>query len=217
MKNTLLYTVLLILFLVFNTKAAELLIPAQTGFSGESIKVPVIISYIDNMAGIKLVLEYDHKVLSFQNGKKTSVSSSLMHIINKKTPGKLIIVMAGARGISIIDNSPILHLFFMVNKNTGPLTTNINVKDIQIMSDNLKEVHCNIKTELIAIEPNNLIQKTNAIASIDLIPPAIPAGITLTAKPLDPNPTTKPLDLTPTTKPVDLTPTTKPLDLTPIR
>jgi Cohesin domain len=77
----------------------ELQIPSLKGKAGQEIKVPLVLDQVGNLAGVKLVLHYDKDILVFKEGSKSEATQSLMHIINDKTPGKLIIVMAGARGI----------------------------------------------------------------------------------------------------------------------
>jgi hypothetical protein len=76
-----------------------------------------------------------------------------MHIINDKTPGKLIIVMAGARGIQGKEMT-LLTLTFAVKKGlTGNQTTAIEAPEVQLMGDDLKEIECKIKSGTIVILP----------------------------------------------------------------
>ena len=77
----------------------ELHIPPLKGIPGESIDIPVMIDQVDNLAGVKLIMRYDPEILTFKKGMRTKYTSSLMHIINDKKPGILIVVMAGAKGI----------------------------------------------------------------------------------------------------------------------
>ena len=77
----------------------EIYIPPLSAASGSTVQVPVMIDEVGNLAGIKLVMRYDPALLTFKRGAKTSHTDSLMHIINSKNPGVLILVMAGARGI----------------------------------------------------------------------------------------------------------------------
>jgi len=89
-------------------------------------------------------MEYDCKILIFKNGVKTKESNPLMHIVNDKKPGKLIVVMAGAKGIKGKD-FPILTLTFEIKKNlTGNHTTSIRINDVHLMSDQLKEIKCDV-------------------------------------------------------------------------
>jgi len=132
--------------------ATELIIPSMKITSGSEIVIPVLIDDIENMAGIKLSLEYDKQLLTYQKGEKTPITSSLMHIINDKKPGKLIIVMAGARGVKV-KNEPIIKLFFKANTVTSETKTNFTVNEIQLMSDQLKEINSMIRSESMTIQP----------------------------------------------------------------
>jgi len=110
-----------------------------------------MIDHVDNLAGVKLVMEYDCKILIFKNGSKTKESNSLMHIINDKNPGKLIVVMAGARGIKGKD-FPILTLTFEIKKGlTGNHATSIKINDVHLMSDQLKEIKCSVMVNPLTI------------------------------------------------------------------
>jgi len=131
--------------------ATKIYIPAIKGDPGQSVEVPVMIDHVDNLAGVKLVMEYDCKILIFKNGSKTKESNSLMHIINDKNPGKLIVVMAGARGIKGKD-FPILTLTFEIKKGlTGNHATSIKINDVHLMSDQLKEIKCSVMVNPLTI------------------------------------------------------------------
>jgi len=161
------YYLYLLIFLIicFSTTASatSLIFPPFEATSGQAINIPVIIDNIDNMAGIKLSLEYDNKILIYQKGEKTRITSSLMHIINDKKPGKLIIVMAGARGVKVT-NQAIINLYFKVNNiEKESVSTSFVVKEVQLMSDTLKEIDCNIKVNPVVITKNKSkkIEKQN--------------------------------------------------------
>ena len=132
-------------FLTCPVSATELYIPALKAKSGESIDIPIMIDRVDNLAGLKLVMKYDSKILTFKKGMKTRHSNSLMHIINDKKPGRLIVVMAGAKGIKGKDFA-VLKLTFEIK---GALKANhvtaIEISDVEMMSDQLKDVKCTIK------------------------------------------------------------------------
>ena len=93
----------------------ELYIPALTAKSGATVEVPIKIDRVDNLAGVKLVLKYEKNILTFKKAARTKQTSSLMHIVNDKKPGILIVVMAGARGIKGKDFA-ILSLLFDLKK-----------------------------------------------------------------------------------------------------
>ena len=141
------------LFGAASAGAAELQIPSLKAKAGQEIRVPLIIDQIGNLAGVKLVLHYDKEFLAFKEGNKSPATQSLMHIINDKTPGKLIIVMAGARGIQG-KGVTILTLDFAVKKGIeGSHTTLIEIPEVQLMGDDLKEIECKAKPGTIVIQP----------------------------------------------------------------
>ena len=131
-------------FLTCPVSATELYIPALKTKS-ESIDIPIMIDRVDNLAGLKLVMKYDSKILTFKKGMKTKHSNSLMHVINDKKPGRLIVVMAGAKGIGG-KGFAVLKLTFEIK---GALKANhvtaIEISDVEMMSDQLKDVKCTIK------------------------------------------------------------------------
>lgn len=133
--------------------ATELQIPPLKAKAGQEIRVPLVIDQIGNLAGVKLVLHYDKELLTFREGNKSPATQSLMHIINDKTPGKLIIVMAGARGIQG-KGITIMTLDFTVKKGLdGSPTAMIEIPEVQLMGDDLKEIECKAKPGTIVIQP----------------------------------------------------------------
>lgn len=129
----------------------ELYIPTLKGEPGQAIEIPIMIDQVDNLAGVKLVMKYDAKILEFKTGSKTRHTDSLMHIINDKKPGLLIIVMAGARGIKGKE-FPIFNLTFNIREDLrGNHTTKVEITEIQLMSDKLKDIKCSIKVNPITI------------------------------------------------------------------
>lgn len=132
-------------------RAAELAIPDLNAKSGQDIRIPLVIDQVDNIAGVKIILKYNKDILTFKEGARTRKTDSMMHVINDKTPGKLIIVMAGARGIKGRDVN-FLTLVFSVKKG---LTENhevlIEIADAQLMSDDLKDIPCRVKRGRITI------------------------------------------------------------------
>ena len=145
--------VALIIFGAFPAWGTEFQIPAMKGRSGQDIQAPIIIDQVGNLAGVKLILHYDKELLTFKEGARSPGTQSLMHIINDKTPGKLIIVMAGARGVQGKDMT-ILTLTFAVKKGlTGNHTTVIEIPEVQLMGDDLKEIECKVKPGTLVIVP----------------------------------------------------------------
>lgn len=128
-------------------------VPELKVSSGEAVDIPVMIDQVDNLAGVKLVMEYDPKILFFQKGARTSHSDSLMHVINDKNPGRLIIVMAGAKGIKG-KAFAIVNLTFKIKKDLmEDLNTHLAITEVQLMTDKLKDIKCEIKVDPLRISP----------------------------------------------------------------
>jgi hypothetical protein len=136
-----------------STGATEIRIPALTARSGQSVDFKIMVDEVENLAGVKLVMTYDAELLSFKRGAKTKETDSLMHVVNDKKPGHLIVVMAGARGIKG-KNVPIFTLTFDVKAGLkGNHVTKLAVTEVQLMSDQLKEIKCNVVVDPITISP----------------------------------------------------------------
>ena len=136
-----------------SAEAVEIRIPPLTAKSGQPLEVPITIDEIDNLAGVKLVLTYDPEILIYKSGMKTKETDSLMHIVNDKKPGLLIVVMAGAKGIKGKD-LPIFTLTFEVKKDIKEKrTTKISITESQLMGDDLKERKATVNTHPITILP----------------------------------------------------------------
>ena len=158
MKRINLATILIVLFLIpcnsaYADKGTDIYIPSIEAESGKTVNIPVMLDHIDNLAGVKMVMKYDKKILKFKKAVKTKYTSSLMHIVNDKKPGILIIVMAGARGIKG-KNFPILVLVFDTKKGLKTNhTTMIKITEAQLMSDKLKNIKYSIHVNPLVILP----------------------------------------------------------------
>jgi cohesin domain-containing protein len=130
----------------------ELIIPELTAEPGNTLTIPIRIDSVDNLAGIKLVIRYDKNLLTYKKADKTEHTSSLMHIVNDKNPGVLILVMAGPKGIKGKDFS-IINLTFNVKSGLkGNHTTQLKITESQLMSDLLKDIKHSIKTSPLTIK-----------------------------------------------------------------
>ena len=125
---------------------AEISIPALDAKPGGTLVVPVMIDKVDNLAGIKLAITYDKDLLTFKKADKSKQTSSLMHVVNDKNPGKLIVVMAGARGIKG-GNFHIVTLTFDVSKNAdvSKKPSQMEISEVQMMTDQLKNIDFKVK------------------------------------------------------------------------
>ncbi len=160
MKNFLkssfvLYSISALLLIFAPTKAwpVEITTPETKTVAGQTFQIPFIIDRIDNLAGVKVVLSYDKKLITYKKGERGEKANSLMQVINDKTPGRLVVVMAGAQGIKG-ESIPIFNLTFESTKEIKePLKTAIAIEEIQLMSDDLKDIKCETKTGDITITP----------------------------------------------------------------
>jgi len=151
--------------MAFHTPAlgVELTFPAVEIDPGGGFEMPVMVDGVENLAGVKLSLSYDQRVLTFKKAEKTRATTSLMHIVNDKKPGVLIIVMAGARGIKG-KKFPLLRLSFEAKTPDNlPHETKIEVKEIQLMSDQLKDLPAKIVSRPILIRiPEKPVKTENS-------------------------------------------------------
>lgn len=133
--------------------AAEISISAIKAKAGESVDVPIKLDAADNLAGVKLSVKYDAELLTFKKADKSKETSALMHIVNDKKPGFLIIVMAGAKGISG-KKFPLAVMTFETKKDLKEKkSTKIEITESQLMSEQLKDIPHKIKAEPLTIEP----------------------------------------------------------------
>jgi len=151
-KQTLL--ALLLTVFLFRPSAGygtELSIPSLEAKSGGTIDIPVMIDRVDNLAGIKVVLNYDPGMLTYKKASKTEQTASLMHIVNDKKPGLLIAVMAGAKGIKGI-SIPLLMFTFEIKQTLEKrVSTRIDITDVELMSDQLEDIKCSISAHPLTI------------------------------------------------------------------
>lgn len=133
--------------------SAEISIPATSIKAGQSAEIPVKLDTADNLAGVKMVIKYDADILTFKQADKTKETSALMHIVNDKKPGILIIVMAGAKGISGKDFRLFVMSFEAKKDLKEAKTAKLEITESQLMSDQLKDIAHTVKTEAVSISP----------------------------------------------------------------
>ncbi len=135
------------------SSGTEFSIPEINGKAGQTIDIPIMIDTVDNLAGVKIVLQYDKNLLTYKGSVRTKHTSSLMHIVNDKKPGILIIVMAGAKGIKG-KNFSIFSLKFEVKKDLKKeIRTAFKITEIQLMSDQLKNIKHTVKISHVQLQP----------------------------------------------------------------
>ncbi len=120
--------------------ATEIHIDAQTVSPGQTIKVPIVIDRVEDLAGVKIVLQYDPGQLRYRATARAAAASQMMHVVNDKRPGTLIIVMAGATGIRG-ENLALFSITFNVAAEL-PAKTQITLRiaESQLMSAQLKDI-----------------------------------------------------------------------------
>ncbi len=107
------------------------------------IEIPIMIDQVNKLAGVRLTIRYDSKTLIFKKGIKTKYSDPLICVINSKIPGKLIIVMAGANGISG-KKFPLIKLMFEIKQIKKVSSSWIKIVSAEFVSEQLESISCKI-------------------------------------------------------------------------
>ncbi len=145
-------------------RAITIYTPDLTVQPGGTVTVPVMIDAVDNLAGLKIVITYDDKLFAYTGGAKTPAATSLMHIVNDRKPGRLVLVMAGARGIRG-EKIAVFEFRFTAKEGIKQKTpTELRITESQLMSDALKDLKHDTKPFRIAIVPTPAAPKSNASA-----------------------------------------------------
>ena len=105
--------------------------------------ISLVIGRAERIAGLKVTINYDKDKLKFKNAEKSTSTSSFLHVVNDKYPGRLIVVMASAKGVSG-DMVPLLHLTFTPITNTENNEAKVSVTQVQLMTEDLKEIRANM-------------------------------------------------------------------------
>jgi len=141
----------MLLFAGSTALATELFIPRKEATPGQQVQIPVMVDQVENLAGIKILITYDSDILTFKQAEKTKETSSLMHIVNDKTPGRLILVMAGPTGIKG-KGVALMLLTFEIKKNIrGIKKTQLAITEVQMKNDQLKDVACTVRVDPLVI------------------------------------------------------------------
>jgi len=134
-------------------QATEFTIPRVEIHADQPVIIPLVIDKADALAGIKVVLSYDAKILKYTEARKTEATAGLMHIVNDKNPGRLIIVMAGAKGISGKDLTLMKVVFAAAKSPKTETRTELKVVELQLMNDQLKTIDAKISVQPVRILP----------------------------------------------------------------
>ena len=139
----------LILFLLISLSVGTLFaesaeLRATTVIKGDALSLDVTVKAVNapDLAGIKLVLQYDVKRMQYKSLTKSKETQSMMHVVNDKNPGTLIIVMASATGQKNPDFDLFALGFELLESSDKPAPLEIKVSSVEMMSAALTEIPC---------------------------------------------------------------------------
>ena len=125
-------------FVCFPNKAFSALLSITGGKVENSVfQVQLEVKDATNLAGCKIVLSYDDTSLAFSGEQKSAPAASFLHVVNSSKPGRLVIVMAGAKNWGQ-ENAPLITLQFTIQTIPKNITNKISIDTAQLMSDDLK-------------------------------------------------------------------------------
>jgi hypothetical protein len=133
---------ILILFLQSNVHATE--IDFIQHVDNSDVLFTIRVSEVEKLAGLKISATYPEQLMLYSESIRTAETSSFMHVVNDKNPGKLIIVMASAKGITG-ENIPLLKLRFKILNPENFTQFLITPDQCQLMDEHLNEIKCSIK------------------------------------------------------------------------
>jgi len=126
-----------------------LCIPPLTITDGQPILTPITIDKAEKLAGVKLVIHYDSTQMTYKTAEKGDAAASFMYVVNDKKPGELIIVMAGAKGISGKDISLITLKFEVVvsekTDSSSQTDSRIKIIEAELMNEKLEYIKFEIR------------------------------------------------------------------------
>jgi len=131
---------LLVLFLPLSCYSANIYLDPVASKAHDQYLLKV--DRIDKLAGLKVTIKYDSKKNTFESAGKTSATSSFLHVINGKTEGKIIVVMASARGVSGDEIGLISLTFSLAGSKSNTNEKTVSVLNCQLMDEELKEIPC---------------------------------------------------------------------------
>ena len=141
-SRTLIITFLVLLFGLFSVTqvcGATLRLTPNTSESGIVLRVDV--DKVEKLAGMKLMFEYSEQFLKLNNVQKAQTLNSFMQVVNDKTPGRTIVVMASASGVSG-ENFKLLDINFSKILQDENVTATVAPKECQMMSETLQDIPC---------------------------------------------------------------------------
>lgn len=131
--------------IVYADAATIISIPPAPVVCGQPFQPPVVVDRVENLAGVKLVIKYDTSRLKYEAAEKGNAAASFMHVVNDKKPGELIIVMAGAKGISGKDIILITLRFTATAEAPNPAGSPVRIMEAELMNDQLTYIAVEIQ------------------------------------------------------------------------
>lgn len=120
-------------------QAANLVLSTNTTPNSEVLVLQI--DKVEKLAGMKLTLDYPARFLEYKSAQKASAFNAFMQVVNDKKPGRLILVMASATGVSG-ENLKIFELTFSKSSKDLPSSLQIAPAECQLMSESLQEIPC---------------------------------------------------------------------------
>ena len=156
-KIKLIFSLAASFFFVFQgisfAKGARIVIAPIEVQSGQPFDVPVMVEPLENIAGIKLVLTYDSTLITYVKIEKSEKTSQMMQVVNDQNPGRLIVVMASAKGISGDQENILIIQFRAAAGIKEKITTKIQITGIELVSEQLKTIPCKLTEGVITLLP----------------------------------------------------------------
>jgi hypothetical protein len=124
-----------------------------TGGQGDKVRLKLVLNDVPNLAGLKVVLGYDADLMEYVGFRKAPVADTLMHMVNPKQKGRVIVVMAGAQGIAL-DNEPVMEVILQLKELSGqdiPATTKVRILEVEAMADTLEPIHVQTRDGAVTI------------------------------------------------------------------
>jgi len=107
------------------------------------IRFPVVVSNIENLAGLDMVIGYDEEMWKFVRLAKTTLSAAFLMSHNAKTPGTVRVVMASPSGVAI-ERGPVIVMDFKYLGDGGTALPPF-VQEVEGMDAHLESIPVNFK------------------------------------------------------------------------
>lgn len=133
----------ILLLYILPANSAEIIVTPGIQIEGPEVRSLVFsVHAAPKLAGVKLVLEFNPSEYTYTTLRKTKATQNMMHVVNDKHPGKLIVVMASATGQSA-SNVDLFTLAF-TSQGTPPKSAGLALKvtKVELMSSDLVEIPC---------------------------------------------------------------------------